>query len=786
MDGTETVEYGAGACPVARSRHGTVEGADVPADVPLACPVSSAAADFDAFDGPFQVDPAEAMRWFRANEPVFWSPKLGYWVVTRYDQVKAVFRDTASFSPANALEKITPTCAEANAILARYGYAMDRTLVNEDEPAHTERRRALMHSFLPENLAHHEPMVRHLVREYVDRFIDKGAADLVDDMLWEVPLTVALHFLGVPEEDMATLRQYSIAHTVNTWGRPSPREQLEVANTVGRFWEFAGQVLDKMRRDPSGPGWMTYALRRQAELPDVIPDSYLHSMMMAGIVAAHETTANAAANALHLLLSDRDLWQQLCSQPALIPNAVEECLRMSGSIVAWRRVALSDTQVGGVAIPKGAKLLIVMTSGNHDERHFENPDVLDIYRDNTTDHLSFGYGSHQCMGKNLARMEIRIILEELTRRIPHMELVADQAITYLPNVSFRGPEHLLVRWNPEDNPERRDTARKLPRMAFSIGAPSKHDVARCLQLTELSPEAEDIVRLVLRDPSGRPLPAWSPGAHVDLLIGEYLRTYSLCGDPRAADCYEVAVLREELGRGGSRHIHTALAAGDEVRVRGPKNFFRLNEGAGRYLLVAGGIGVTPIIAMADRLKQLGKDYAIHYAGRTRSRMAFIRRLLRDHGGRLHLYVSDEGTRLDVPAIVELSDLEVYACGPHRLLADLDAHMADRRAHLHVELFSARGPLLDPEHEHGFVAELRDSGMSVAVRPDQTLLQVLRAHGIDVPSDCEEGLCGSCEVGVLAGSVDHRDSVLSAAERSGDARMMTCCSRARGSSLVLAL
>jgi cytochrome P450/ferredoxin-NADP reductase len=773
MSGNGLADHVAGACPVA----------GLP---PVGCPVSSAAAEFDAFDGPFQIDPAEALRWFRANEPVFWSPKLGHWIVTRYDDVKAVFRDTAGFSPANTLEKITPTSAEANAILARYGYAMDRTLVNEDEPAHTERRRALLHSFLPENLAHHEPMVRRLVREYVDRFIDKGRADLVDDMLWEVPLTVALHFLGVPEEDMATLREYSIAHTVNTWGRPSPREQLTVATTVGRFWEFAGQVLEKMRLNPTGHGWMAYAIRRQAELPDVITDSYLHSMMMAGIVAAHETTANAAANALHLLLSNRTLWQELCEQPALIPNAVEECLRLSGSIVAWRRVALADRLVGGVAIPKGARLLIVMTSANHDERHFENPDVLDIYRDNTTDHLSFGYGSHQCMGKNLARMEIRIILEELTRRIPHMELVADQRLTYLPNISFRGPEHLLVRWDPAANPERRDAARKQARMAFAIGAPSKHDVARRLELAEIVPEAQDIVRLVLRDPSGRPLPGWTAGAHVDLLIGDTVRTYSLCGDPGAVDRYEIAVLREEFGRGGSRHIHTSLAVGDAIGVRGPKNFFRLDERAGRYVLIAGGIGITPIIAMADRLKRIGKDYTIHYAGRTRARMAFLPRLTRDHGDRLHLHVSDEGTRLDVRAVIGPSDVQVYACGPHRLLADLEAHMADRRPLLHVELFSARGPLLDPEKEQPFVAELRDSGVSVAVSADQTLLQALRANGIDVPSDCEEGLCGSCEVGVLAGTVDHRDAVLSAVERTEHSRMMVCCSRARGSSLLLAL
>ncbi|KAG1252602.1 hypothetical protein G6F65_017847 [Rhizopus arrhizus] len=272
------------------------------------CPVhvSERAAEFDPFGDGYQQDPPEYVRWAREQEPVFYSPKLGYWVVTRYDDIKAIFRDNITFSPSIALEKITPTGPEANAVLASYGYAMNRTLVNEDEPAHMPRRRVLMEPFTPEALKHHEPMVRRLTREYVDRFINDGRADLVDQFLWEVPLTVALHFLGVPEEDMDLLRRYSIAHTVNTWGRPKPEEQVAVAHAVGNFWQLAGKILDKMRQDPDQPGWMQYGLRKQRDYPDVVTDSYLHSMMMAGIVAAHETTANASANALKLLLQHPD------------------------------------------------------------------------------------------------------------------------------------------------------------------------------------------------------------------------------------------------------------------------------------------------------------------------------------------------------------------------------------------------------------------------------------------------------------------------------------------------
>jgi cytochrome P450 len=504
MRGKQKSELAAGDCPF----HGASANAEMKG--PTGCPISPGAAAFDVFDNAFQIDPAEALRWARAQEPVFYSPKMGYWVVVRYDDVKAVFRDNVTFSPSIVLEKITPSSSGAAAVLARYNYAMDRTLVNEDEPVHMERRRALMQSFVPENLAHYEPMVRRLTREFVDRFIDKGNADLVDEMLWEIPLTVALHFLGIPGEDMGILRKYSIAHTANTWGRPTSDQQIAVAEAVGNFWQFAGEVLEKMRTDPSGHGWMQYAIRQQKELPEIITDSYLHSIMMAGLVAAHETTAHASANALRLVLSNRDVWDEICADPGLIPNAVEECLRLVGSIVAWRRLVTADTTVGGVAIPKGAKILIVMASANHDDRHFENADELDIYRDNTTNHLTFGYGSHQCMGKNLARMEIRIFLEELTKRLPHMELVPDQIFEYLPNASIRGPDHLEVHWDRTKNPERRD------------------------------PE-------ILK----RNLPDWSPGAHIDVVVGDYVRKYSLCGESADAKALQIAVLKSEVFASGS-------------------------------------------------------------------------------------------------------------------------------------------------------------------------------------------------------------------------------------------
>ena len=526
---------------------------------------------------------------------------------------------------------------------------------------------------------------------------------------------------------------------------------------------------------------MYETIRQHEKHPDIVPESYMRSMMMAILAAAHETTSNATANAFLTLLSNRDAWEDLCENPSLIPSAAEECLRVGGSIIAWRRVATAEAEVGGVRIPEGGKLLIVQTSANRDERHWENPDLIDIYRDNAAEHLSFGYGAHQCMGKNIARMEMRIFLEEFTKRLPHLRLVEGQVFDYLPNTSFRGPEKLLVEWDPAENPERADPAILDRATFFKIGAPAKDDILRQVVVADVCDEADGVLRIDLADPRGRALPKWTAGAHVDLVSGAFRRKYSLCGSQQDTSRYSVAILREAEGRGGSKHFH-GVKAGDVLHIAGPKNHFKLDETAPSYVLIAGGIGITPILAMADRLKAAGARYVLHYCGSRRARMALLGRAISDHGAQLH--IKDEGTRLDLGAL-DVAGAQVYACGPERLLDALEG-MGWADGELHVEHFAAGSSGLDPEKEHAFTAVLKDSDLEITVARDQTLLDALTAAGVDVPCDCGEGLCGTCEVDVIEGEVDHRDKALSTAERAAGGRMMACCSRARGDRLVLGL
>jgi len=640
---------------------------------PTGCPISQRAAAFNPFGESYQLDPAKALKWAQEDEPVFYSPEIGYWVVTRYEDVKAVFRDNILFSPSIALEKMTPSIPETLPILQKYGFAMQRTMVNEDEPDHMKRRRLLLDDFLPQNLEKHEESMRQLTRTFMDRFIDRGHADLVGDIFYEIPLTIAMKFLGVPDDAAGELREFAVAHTLNTWGRPTPEEQLEITENVGRFWQTANRILDRMIENPDGEGWMYETVRQHFKNPDIVPESYLRSMIMAILAAAHETTSNATANAFWTLLNNREAWDELCENPSLIPNAVEECLRVAGSVVAWRRIATDDAVVGGANLPKGARLLIVQASANHDPRHWENPDDFNIYRDNTADHMTFGYGAHQCMGKNIGRMEMRIFLEEFTRRLPHMKLVEGQTFESLRNVSLRGPLSLLVEWDPAQNPERRDPETLKRVRSFKIGAPDRDSILRRVTVRAITEDSQNVKRLTLADPRGRPLPKFSAGAHIDLVLGEFSRMYSLCGDAEDTQLYEVAIYREEEGRGGSKHFHDTLKPGDSLFIAGPRNHFRLDPGAAGYVLIAGGIGITPILAMADRLKALGKPYHVHFCARSRTALPMLDRLQTAHADVLTLHLSDEGTRMDLGA--ELSDLpdgtQIYACGPERLLDALE-------------------------------------------------------------------------------------------------------------------
>ena len=309
------------------------------------------------------------------------------------------------------------------------------------------------------------------------------------------------------------------------------------------------------------------------------------------------------------------------------------------------------------------------------------------------------------------------------------------------------------------------------------------------RVSSKSQSAEGVVSLELVAVDASPLPKWDAGAHVDLMIdGVATRQYSLCGDVDDRGCYRLGVLREAAGRGGSAYVHDVLRPGQRLRVGGPRNHFRL-EASPSYVFVAGGIGITPILPMIAAAEAAGARWSLLYGGRTSSSMAYTD-LLSRHGDRVTIRPQDVHGLLDLAALLGTprEDTLVYCCGPEPLIAAVERQCATwPDGALHVERFAApEQPVRDPADEHAVEVVLRTSGRTVLVPPDQPVLDALLGAGVDILSDCREGICGTCEVGVVEGDVDHRDFILTEKERTASAFMMVCVSRARSARLVLDL
>ncbi|WP_030180264.1 PDR/VanB family oxidoreductase [Streptomyces sp. NRRL S-813] len=301
-------------------------------------------------------------------------------------------------------------------------------------------------------------------------------------------------------------------------------------------------------------------------------------------------------------------------------------------------------------------------------------------------------------------------------------------------------------------------------------------------------EADGVVSLDLRRADNTPLPAWTPGAHIDLLLApDLVRQYSLCSSPENAHAWRVAVLRENDGRGGSLHVHDKLAEGDPVQVRGPRNHFPL-ERAERYLFIAGGIGITPIVPMLEQAERQGSAWELAYGGRTLASMAFRDALVTRYGERVRVRPEDAYGLLDLDALLGTPrpGTLVYCCGPEPLLKAVEERCADwPPGTLRVERFAPK-ELQAPVRDGAFEVELAQTGITVTVPPDKSVLQAVEEAGVQVLSSCQEGTCGTCETAVLEGTVDHRDSLLTPAEQEAHDTMMICVSRAACPRLVLDL
>jgi ferredoxin-NADP reductase len=311
-------------------------------------------------------------------------------------------------------------------------------------------------------------------------------------------------------------------------------------------------------------------------------------------------------------------------------------------------------------------------------------------------------------------------------------------------------------------------------------------------IKQIRHEADDVVSIELLPAPGTTFPAFDAGAHIDLhLPNGMVRNYSLWNSPEERNRYVIGVLKDKASRGGSKAVHQELRVGMTLPIAAPRNNFPLHEDAGHSVLIAGGIGITPILSMAQRLKRLGRSYELLYFARSRNSAAFVD-VIEALDVPVTWHFDDErGGPPNLKALLEErpagADTHYYACGPSVLLDAFEKQCeALGYANAHIERFAAVPVVASPEAQATYCAELRRSGRTIVIKPEKSLLQTLLDAGIEVEHSCLEGVCGTCETRVLEGTPDHRDSVLSAKEHASNKVMMVCVSGCKSERLVLDL
>lgn len=399
--------------------------------------------DVDWLQQDFLVDPYPKLAELREESPVFFDEELGYYIVTRYADIEQCLIDRTTFLAQGASSPVWPPIAEAQQVLTEHGSKRVPTLNNADPPRHGPMRKAVFTCMSRARLAALEPELRGYATGLVTALVAKPVSDLVTDLTFPLPGRAGLGLLGIPVADFDQIKEWSAGRVLLTYGHLPVDEQVQVAKNVIAFWQYIEQYVADRDRD-RGDDFTSDVLRYRDERPDEVTIDDIVNIVFAMALAGHDSTTNAMGNMLRHLLAHQDQWRTLVDDRSLIPNAVEESLRFDGPVSGHRRTVAVDTELGGVPLPAGSKLVLLFASAARDGAHFPEPDRLDVSRENAVDHLSFGKGVHFCLGAPLARMEMRIALELLTEHAPGMHLVPEQDFPYVPIMMFRSLEHLLV------------------------------------------------------------------------------------------------------------------------------------------------------------------------------------------------------------------------------------------------------------------------------------------------------------------------------------------------------
>ncbi len=408
---------------------------------PSECPVSALSDTYLLSNEQLEAVYARA----RKDSPVTFLSDIGYWALTKYEDIKTVLKDMERFSAEITQEPLKPYAPEVIDLFKKRNFKPRPTLSNNEREDHARIRKNTQVAFSPVRIKKLEPYIRDLVNKSVDRFERDKRADLVEQMFYELPALVLFKLMGIPESDVKTIKEWADSRLVISFGKPTLEEQIHAAEHLVDYWDYCLDLVQKRINEPKDDLPSDLLATRNGD-DSVLTLEDINNVVYGLLFAGHETTTNMSSNAVLSLLQN-GYWSALVQDPSLIPNAVEECIRFRPSVVCWRRMAKEDVTIAGVLIPKGDRILCFLPSANRDEAHIVNGEQLDIRRQDARSHISFGSGRHFCLGAPLARFELITIIEELTKRLPRLRLVTDQTLQAAEAVQFRGPKELWVEWD---------------------------------------------------------------------------------------------------------------------------------------------------------------------------------------------------------------------------------------------------------------------------------------------------------------------------------------------------
>jgi cytochrome P450/ferredoxin-NADP reductase len=722
-------------------------------------------------------DPYPIYGQLRRHAPVAWVPAAGMWFVTRFADCAAVGSDAATF-----------VGAAHHPTLDRV-FGTPNVLTSPGE-AHDDLRRGIDPSLQPGPVnAMVDVLVRQMARRHLAVLAGRDRAELMADYFEPISAEALAAVLGLDNlVDTDTLRRWFSELAIGVVNNGQDPEKFARSDAVAtEITQVVTPLLKRLARQPdeSMLSHMLHAGRDgdgPRDIAQILPS--LMVILMAGM----QEPGHAGANTLLGLLQWPDQLARVCAEPELlIPTAVNEGLRWMPPIGSGEREATRDVELHGVTIPRGQIVGVIHASANRDETRFVEPDVYDLDRSTRT-HQAFGNGEHFCAGHFFGRQVVRIMLEELLPVVPGLRL-DDERAPKVAGWALRAPIALPVRWDGAA-PRRRETVH-IPTSGAVTGAdasvplipPGTFEVVA----RSLTWEADGVLSMHLVDSRGGDLPAWQPGAHIDVWLGtDRVCQYSLCGAPADRGTWRIGVLREADSRGGSRFVHDELRPGNRLRVGSPRQNFPLVD-AERYLFIAGGIGITPLLPMIAEVDRRGLPWRLAYGGRTRTSMAFLDELS-GYGTAVSVVPQDESGLLDLPTVLADLDLvtALYCCGPEGLLSAVETWCDDHgHGELHVERFRGVKASTLPDNKPVEIV-LQRSGRIINVPANRSILEELEDNGVRVFNACREGVCGSCETRVLAGVPEHHDVLMTDAEKEACDRMMICVSRARSPQLVLDL